>query len=442
MGRSHRTCIGRLLRLAAPVAIGRLGVVGMGVVDAVVVGQVAPAQLAHQALGWTITGPALLGGIGLLFGVQVLTARLAGAGRAQETGAIWRRGLAMAAAAGLLVCAVAWSLGPLPLIASGVAPALARSGAAVAAVLAMSIPFHLAFMASTNFLEALQRPAPGAIAMWAANGVNLALNLAFVPHWGAIGSAWATVLSRFFLAAAIIVFIVSAPSLRPLAGKSAARKETGYVALLTIGAAAALSAMVEAGAFATLGVIAGRIDATSVATFSIATGGLVTLVYLLAQGLATAGAVLVSEAIGAGAWAEARRAGWRALTLTLAAMVACGMGCAFFATSIARAFSSDPAISAAFAANMGLVALLMIPDGAQGVADALLRARGENWLPTLARLAPFVFIAPPLALYLSEDQGRGLSGVFAALLLASFLACGALFARLGMRRRAPAGTLW
>ena len=31
-------------------------------------------------------------------------------------------------------------------------------------------------------------------------------------------------------------------------------------------------------------------------------------------------------------------------------------------------------------------------DGGQGVADALLRARGENWLPTLVRLAPFVFV--------------------------------------------------
>jgi len=196
---------------------------------------------------------------------------------------------------------------------------------------------------------------------------------------------------------------------------------------------------VEAGAFATMGMIAGRIDATSVGTFSVATSGLVTLVYLLAQGLATAGAVLASEAIGAGAWQEARRAGWLALALTLLAMTSCGMGCAFFANPIARAFSSDPAIIAAFAANMGLVGLLMVPDGVQGVADALLRARGENWLPTLVRLAPFVFVAPPLAIHLSEHQGRGLSGVLAALLVASSLACGALLARLGMRRELRAG---
>jgi MATE family multidrug resistance protein len=290
-------------------------------------------------------------------------------------------------------------------------------------------------MASTNFLEALQRPAPGAIAIWVANGVNLALNLAFVSHWGAIGSAWATVLSRLFLAAAMIVFILRAPSLRPMFGKATATTGTGYRALLTIGTAAALSAMVEAGAFAAMGVIAGRIDATSVATFSLATGGLVTLVYLLAQGLSTAGAVLTSAAIGAGSWQEAARASWSALALTLVAMVVCGIVCTVFAEDVARVFSSDPAIVAAFVAHMGLIGLLMIPDGGQGVLDALLRVRGENWLPTVARLAPFLFIAPPLALYLSEQQGRGLSGVFAALLFASFLAFGALFVRLALLRR-------
>ena len=77
----------------------------------------------------------------------------------------------------------------------------------------------------------------------------------------------------------------------------------------------------------------------------------------------------------------------------------------------------------------------MIPDGGQGVTDALLRVRGENWFPTLARLAPFVCIAPPLALFLSEHQGYGVSGVLAALLLASCLA----FAVLCWRMRNPRG---
>ena len=240
----------------------------MGLVDMTVVGQLAPGQLAHQALGWTISGPATIGGMGLLLGVQVLTARAIGAGNRGSVTAIWHRGLVIAAVAGALVWIAASTLVEPLLTALGVAPALAKSGGAVARVLSLSVPFHLMFIASTNFLEALQRPTPGAVIMWGANAVNLLLNLALVPPWGAIGSAWATVTSRLILVTAIVTFIRVAPSLASFRVRVAPATRAGYRALLTIGAAAAMSSVVEAGAFAAMGIIAARLGATAVATFS------------------------------------------------------------------------------------------------------------------------------------------------------------------------------
>jgi len=424
----------RLIRLAVPVAIGRLGIVGMGVVDAMVVGQLAPRELAHQGLAWTVTGPAVHGGIGLLLGVQVLAARALGADQRQEAGGIWRRGLVISAASGLLVCALVTTAGSPLFIVFGIAPPLAERAAAVAAVLSISVPLHLMFIASTNFLEAQRLPVPGAMAMWAANGVNLVLNLALVPNWGAIGSAWATVLSRLFLAASMAGYILLIPSQRPLLARTAAPVRYGYLALLAVGGAAALSAMVESGAFAAMSVICGRIGNTAVATFVIATGSIVTLVYLLAQGFATAGAVLVSEAIGRGSDTEARRIGWTAIGLTALAMAICGVGCVAFAAAVARAFTSDAAIMASLTSVMVLVALLMTPDGGQGVADSLLRARGDNWFPTVVRLSAFVLVAPPLALWLAEGRAWGVAGVLEALLAASLLAYVTLLARLALKR--------
>ena len=54
----------KLLRLAWPVTLARLGIMGMGLCDVIVVGQLAPAELSHQALGWSFTGVALVTGIG------------------------------------------------------------------------------------------------------------------------------------------------------------------------------------------------------------------------------------------------------------------------------------------------------------------------------------------------------------------------------------------
>jgi hypothetical protein len=55
-------------RLAAPVEMARLGIMGMGITDTVIVGQIAPADLPALAFGWAPTGVLLVGGIGLLLG--------------------------------------------------------------------------------------------------------------------------------------------------------------------------------------------------------------------------------------------------------------------------------------------------------------------------------------------------------------------------------------
>ena len=60
--RREVSLLARLTRLAVPVALGRFGGVVMGITDTVVVGQFAPGELAALGLGWTLNGPALMGG--------------------------------------------------------------------------------------------------------------------------------------------------------------------------------------------------------------------------------------------------------------------------------------------------------------------------------------------------------------------------------------------
>jgi MATE family multidrug resistance protein len=67
-----RSYVRDLLRLAGPVALARLGIIGMAISDVVVVGQLAPHELPEQALGWAPTAVFLVAAIGLLQGVQVL----------------------------------------------------------------------------------------------------------------------------------------------------------------------------------------------------------------------------------------------------------------------------------------------------------------------------------------------------------------------------------
>jgi MATE family multidrug resistance protein len=78
---------------------------------------------------------------------------------------------------------------------------------------------------------------------------------------------------------------------------------------------------------------------------------------------------------------------------------------------------------------MGLVALILAPDGGQVVAASTLRALGDNWFPTASHLFAYVVVMPPLAYWLAEVQGRHVTGLLEAIFWASVLSAVILIAR-------------
>ncbi len=424
---STSTTVASLFRLGGPIALGRTAIIGMGIVDLVVVGQLAGESLPQLTLAYSIVGVLTIGGIGLMLGVQVLAARAVGAGTPPLAGAIWRRGIQLAVLAGAAVIVFVVLISESFFLLVGVEAELAASGALLAQILSLSILLHLIFVASTNFLEALKRPVPGAVLMWVALLINLVLNLILVPVYGVLGSVWTTVAARLFLAVSLVVYILSAKSVRQYLGRSG--ETVSFMALLSVGGAATISGMVEAGAFSAMGLVAVRISPEAMAVFSIASGGLLSLVGMLSGGLGAATAVLVSRSLGEGDDAQAARTGWTALVTNLVIVGSIAFVCYLFAEVIAGLFTSNIVIASLFAAMMGLVAILFLPDLGQMVLDPALRARGDNWYPTVIRLVCFVGIAPLLAFWLVEYQGYDLSGVFVGIITASSLAFLALLVR-------------
>ena len=418
-----------LLRLAGPVALARLGIIGMGIADIVVVGQLAPRELPDQALGWAPTGVFLVTAIGLLTGVQVLAARVIGEGKPEAAGLVLRRGVMLALIAGGLSAAALWFAGARLYTFFGIAPALAVPAARVMQALALSVPLHLIYIAATYFVEAIKKPAISTIIMWLANGVNLGLNLLWVPAHGAVGSAWATVASRVFLAGALLIWIwCSREAVTYGVRGRVTHSGPGYMALLGVGIAAAVSQLVEAGAFSAMTFIAGRLGAAAVAAYQIMLN-IMALVFMVALGLAAAMAVLVSEAIGRGAPRDAGRAGWTGIGLNAIAMIAfAGLGL-MFAREIGHGYTADGALAALIASLMWMAAIVLTPDGAQVVTAAALRARGDNWFPTFSHILAYAVAMPLLGFWFAEKQAMGVSGLILAIIIASVISAGVLLAR-------------
>lgn len=441
-----------LTRLAAPVAVARLGIMGMGVTDTIVVGHLAPDELSDLALGWAPTSVLLVTGIGLLLGVQVLTARAIGEGRPTSAGAVWRRGLVIAAVAGLASTAMLALLVEPMLVMFGIEAELSSRAAGVARILGLSLGLHFGYVCCAFFVEAVQRPIPGTVVIWAANVVNIALNLLLVPSMGAQGSAWSTVGGRAFMFVALAAWIFWSSTGRryavrpgqpdlPIDADSPGATVVGlgpaapgYRALLGVGAAAAVSQLAEAGAFSTLTVIAGRLGAEAVAAYQLLLN-MVAVVFMVSLGMAAATGVLASESWGRRDGEEVARVSWAGLGLNTVAMLASTVVLLAVPTWIAGALTSDAALAALVVSLVPVTALVLVPDGGQVVVATALRARGDNWLPTASHVLAYVVVMPPLAWWLGEYCARGVAGLMEAIVVASILSVAVLMGRLHLLPR-------
>jgi MATE family multidrug resistance protein len=373
-------------------------------------------------------------GVGLLTGVQVLAARALGEGEPERAGGALRGGLSLAALAGALSLALLWSGGSALFSAFGIERELARAAGRVMNVLALSVPLHLVYIAAAFFLEAIQRPLPATWLMWIANALNLGLNLWLVPRHGALGSAYATLGARAFLALSLIAYaFLMADARRYGLGMGGARGRLG--ALLRVGAAAALSQAAEAGAFSGMTVLAGRLGERAVATYQILLN-LLALVFMVSLGIASATSVLTAQAVGRGDTRAAKRAGYLGLVLNAAAMSAVAALVVVLRAPIGRAYTADLALASACAALFPLLSAILLPDGAQVVAAGALRALGDNWFPTGSHLLAYALVMPALGYLWSDRLGLGVAGLLWASLWASVLSAGVLIARLAWLARA------
>lgn len=430
-----RSFVAPLLRIAGPTALARLGIIGMGLVDVIVVGQLAPDELPHQALGWAPTAVFVVAAIGLLQGVQVLAARALGEGNTQGAGVALRRGLVLALVAGVASALAMWAAGENLFTLFGISAELAAPSSRVMAVLALSIPLHLVYIAGTFFLEAIKKPGISTIVMWGANIVNLVLNLWWVPEHGAVGSAWATVGARVFLAGALLLWIVLLRDGATYGVRKLSAEGPSYRALLAVGVAAAVSQAVEAGAFSAMTVIAGRISADVVSGYQIILN-LLALIFMIALGLSAATAVLVSEAIGRRSPEDAASAGWTGIGVNAIGMVLASIVILIFAEPIGRLYTADVALAALIASLMWIASLATLPDGTQVVVAAALRARGDNWFPTFSHIVSYAIVMPILGYWLAEHQGMGVAGLLFAIVWSSVLSGVILLLRWGALARA------
>ncbi len=435
-----RAHLADLFRLAAPVVVSRAGVLAMTVADTVIVGRHSAEELGYLSLGTAIYLPLLLVVMGLLTGTTVAAAQAGGRGRPAECGAVWRRALPVALAAGAAGLALGF-FGRELLLASGQSEDLAAGAGRVFFILALGYPAGFLFFASAFFLEGIRRPRPVAWAIVAANLVNIPADLVLVhggfglPALGAEGSAWATSAIRWALALALLAYVWWLAD-RPRFGirQRAEWAPSRWRVQRTVGYAAAVAIGVEVAAFTAIQLFAGWLGVIPLAAYSIVLN-IIAVAFMVANGVGIATSVRIGHAFGRGDKQRWIAAGWLGLAATVTLMALAGLAMALFARPLAAIYSSEAAVLAAAAPVIALAGLLPVSDGGQTLMVNALRGCSDVWIPTALQACAFIGCMIPLAYGFAFGLGYGVAGLYAAVILATMVSLALLCARFVMLSR-------
>ena len=189
----------RILHIAVPVVLANITIPILGLVDTGVIGQLGEAAPIGAVGIGAIILTALYWIFGFLrMGTTGFAAQAIGAGDSAEHAAILIRALGIAALGGFLIIVL-----QRPLFAAGfwMSPAssevetLARS---YMSIRVWSAPFLISTFAITGWLVAAERTRDILVIQLVMNGLNISLDLLFVPvfGWGVQGVASATVIAE------------------------------------------------------------------------------------------------------------------------------------------------------------------------------------------------------------------------------------------------------
>ena len=402
-GPGFRRELRAMTRLAGPVVVVQVGLMAMGVADTIMVGRVSATSLAAAALGNLYFFSLSIFSMGTLMALDPLVAQAVGARDDVGVARAMQRGLALA-----LVLSVVTSLVLVP--AAPVFAALRQPpdvipDAARYAVISIWGSFRSCVRRLAADLQAMHRVAPIVVTIVAANVLNVFLNWVLIygnlgsPALGVPGSAWATCLSRWLMAAGLLALAWRdlRPYLRP--ARLDAIRVDPLVRMLRLGIPIGLQQGLEVGAFAIIGLLMGMLGTVEMAAHQIAIN-LASTTFMVPLGVGAAAAVRVGRAVGACDPAAARRAAKIALGLGVGFMTLAAVLFISAPLALAQVYSPDSRVLGLAVLLIPIAGVFQVFDGIQAVAAGVLRGVGDTRAPLVVNLVGFWLVGVPISTYL------------------------------------------
>lgn len=406
------------LKLAIPLMIGQLSQMLMGVIDTLMVGRLGVTELAALTFANSLFYVPFVFGIGVLTAVSILSSTARGAQKPEAARASCREGFYLGLGLGLLLFLFCGALSYKLDWFGQPENVTAATRNFYRIIMASTIP-ALASIALKNHADALNRPW---IPFWIfLSGIilNVLLNWMLIfgnlgcPALGFEGAAWATLVARFAMLAAILTWLVSSKDLKewvphrwflPMKFKSMRK-------LLRVGVPASLQMLSEVSAFSAAGIIMGLISTQAMAAHQVAIS-MTGTAFMIPLGFSMALTVRIGEAYGAKDPQRLKaiaHSGWVVLVCTATISATCFI---FFGETMASWFINESSLIELTAALLIICAAFQFFDAQQVGSASMLRGMHDTRVPALVAFVSYWVIGIPAGLIFAFSFDMGARGVW------------------------------
>lgn len=339
-----------MVRLTAPMTVGIISLMLLGLVDAYFVGQLGTAQLAALAFTLPVTHGVNSIGLGIGMGLSVLVSRLLGEDKFQRAARLVTDSRLLVLTTGIaLATGLYLGLSPLFLVMGADAQTLPYILDFMVLWLPV-LPLLLLTLTGNTILRAVGSPTKSAICLAVVAVLNGVLDPLLIfgvgpfPGMGIAGASLATVIA-WMITYGLSDYMLSAQEGLILRGKSRwSHTIANWKALLTIGIPAILANFTTPFAAAVLTAMVAKFGAEAVAGFGVCTR-VEALALLVAFALSSTLPMFIGQNIGAGKHQRAQRALFGSLKFILVFQIGAYLLLVMLAGKIATAFSDNPAVT-------------------------------------------------------------------------------------------------
>jgi MATE family multidrug resistance protein len=424
------------LKLAFPIIIGELAQMALHLIDSAMVGAISYKHLAAAALVINAMNIPFVIGIGMTISVSQMVSLANGRQDAQQVSHYLFNGFILCT---LTAIAISFSLvfGKSLLYHLGQDPDVVTLAIPFMQLMGISIIPMLLFMTLKQFADGLESTRTAMIFSLAGMPLNILLNwLLIYGNWGfprleLLGAGWATLITRtcMFIALAYVVLSHKTFSKYIAVRRNQWKLKAQTIReLLHIGVPSSLQIGMEAGAFAVSGIIIGTLGAVSQAAHQIALS-CASFTFMVSMGLAQAGSIRVSNALGRSDWGKIIVIGKSTLISALIYGIFCATMFVVLRQSLPFAFNKEPQVVSLAALLLLFAAIFQISDSTQAIGAGLLRGIKDVKTPTVLIGIAYWVIGIPLGYLLAFHFKMGATGMWLGLIAGLTVASGFLITR-------------